>query len=185
MTETTSRADRRAATAQKILDAAQAEFGERGVDGATIRGIAQRAGVDPSLVIQHYGTKDALFAVATRFDAETSDSDVRQHLAEVVRRRLDGLPPETYVLMRSMLTSADAADAITRYLDSTVDNLAAGSDDPDARLRAALISSSILGLTIARHFLHIDALTDISDTQRERVVVPWVVAGGGAGRQIQ
>ena len=59
-----SRAARRAATAQRILDAARAEFGQRGLEAATIRRIAQRANVDPSLVMQHYGSKAALFAVA-------------------------------------------------------------------------------------------------------------------------
>ena len=177
MVESLTRSDRRAASAQKILEAAQLEFGERGVDGATIRGIAQRAGVDPSLVIQHYGTKDALFAVATRFDTETNAGDVRQHLADVLRRRLDGLPPETYVLLRSMLTSAEATRAMKNYLDATVDNLAVANDDSDARLRAALVASSLLGLTVARHFLHLDALVDISDEQRELIVLPWVAAG--------
>ena len=59
MSEPTSRAAKRAATAQRILDAARAEFGERGLEAATIRRIAQRANVDPSLVMQHYGSKAA------------------------------------------------------------------------------------------------------------------------------
>ena len=64
----TSRAAKRAATAQRILDAARAEFGERGLEAATIRRIAQRANVDPSLVMQHYGSKAALFAVAIQLE---------------------------------------------------------------------------------------------------------------------
>ena len=47
----------------------------------------------------------------------------------------------------------------------------------DADLRAALIVSSILGLTIARHFLKLDAFTSASDADLARVARPWVTTG--------
>jgi hypothetical protein len=47
-----------------------------------------------------------------------------------------------------------------------------GGDDAD--LRAALIVSSILGLTIARHFLKLDAFAAASDADIARVARPWV-----------
>jgi len=50
-----------------------------------------------------------------------------------------------------------------------------GGDDAD--LRAALIVSSILGLTIARHFLELDAFTDAADADIVRVARPWVTSG--------
>ena len=45
MSEPTSRAAKRAATAQRILDAARAEFGERGLEATTIRRIARRMAI--------------------------------------------------------------------------------------------------------------------------------------------
>jgi hypothetical protein len=50
-----------------------------------------------------------------------------------------------------------------------------GGDDAD--LRAALIVSSILGLTIARHFLKLDAFTSSSDADIARVARPRVTTG--------
>jgi hypothetical protein len=50
----------------------------------------------------------------------------------------------------------------------------------DAGLRAALIVSSILGLTIARHFLKLDAFIYASDTDIARVARPWVTADTSA-----
>jgi Tetracyclin repressor-like, C-terminal domain len=47
----------------------------------------------------------------------------------------------------------------------------------DADLRAALIVSSILGLTIARHFLKLDAFTSAPDADIARVARPWVTTG--------
>jgi len=53
-------------TREAILAAARARFGDLGYDRATIRGIADDAGVDAALVHHFYGTKDQLFAAAMR-----------------------------------------------------------------------------------------------------------------------
>ena len=53
-------ADTRAA----LLEAARAEFAERGYEGATVRVIAERAGVDPAMVNHWFGGKEALFTAA-------------------------------------------------------------------------------------------------------------------------
>lgn len=46
--------------AARIRDAAIDVFGRRGFDVASVREIAQEAGVSPALVIHHYGSKDKL-----------------------------------------------------------------------------------------------------------------------------
>ena len=183
MTETRTRAERRAATAGRILRAAQEEFGDRGMEGATIRGIARRAGVDPSLVMQHYGSKQALFSLAVRPDPALAASEVPRHLVEVLTIRLRELPPETRVLLRSMLTSAEAGAVMRDYLQERVADLARASDRDDAEVRATVLVSSILGLTLARHFLHLPALQDLDDTTIDTLVQPWfaAMAGGDAG----
>jgi AcrR family transcriptional regulator len=181
MDEPRTRAAKRAASAQRILKAAQVEFGEHGLEGTTVRAIAHRARVDPSLVIQHYGSKNDLFAIATRLHRESSADDVAAHLLDVLDVRLNKLPPETRALVRSMLTAPEATSAMKEFLDERVVNLARATDAGDAELRAALTVSSILGLTIARHFLKLDALTEISQEQIETTVRPWLTAALGNG----
>ncbi|HET9724773.1 MAG TPA: TetR family transcriptional regulator [Actinomycetota bacterium] len=44
----------------RIRDAALGQFAEHGFTGATIRGIAEAAGVSPGLVQHHFGSKDEL-----------------------------------------------------------------------------------------------------------------------------
>jgi AcrR family transcriptional regulator len=44
----------------RILDAAIELFASEGVEGATIRAVADKAGVSPGLVIHHFGSKDGL-----------------------------------------------------------------------------------------------------------------------------
>jgi AcrR family transcriptional regulator len=179
--EPQTRTAKRAATAQRILKAAQIEFGEHGLEGTTVRMVAQRAGVDPSLVIQHYGSKNDLFAIATQLHRESTDDDVAEHLLEVLDVRLNELPPETRALVRSMLTAPEATEAMRAFLDERVANLARAMDGGDAELRAALTVSSILGLTIARHFLKLDALTEISEQQIETTLRPWLTTVSGLG----
>ncbi len=174
-----SRAARRAATAQKILRAAQVEFGEHGLERTTVRAIAQRAGVDPSLVIQHYGSKQDLFAIAIQLGPETSEEAVVDHLVDVIDVRLGELPPETRALVRSMLTAPEATQAMREFLNERVANLAGAMDGADAELRAALAVTSILGLTVARHFLDLDALSGVSEAQLETTVRAWLTAALG------
>lgn len=169
-----TRAERRAATAARILEAAQAEFGAHGETGGTIRGIARRAGVDPSLVLQHYGSKAALFSLAVRPAPELTAEDLPAHLTEVLNMRLREIPPATRALMRSMLTSPDAAAAMREYLQERAANLAATMTGDDAEARAAVMVASILGITIARHFLDLPPFADLDDDQIAALVDTWL-----------
>ena len=179
MGEPKTRTAKRAATAQRILKAAQAEFGEHGLERTTVRAIAQRASVDPSLVIQHYGSKNALFAIAIQLPHESTDDHAVEHLFDVLDVRLNEPPPETRALVRSMLTAPEATSAMKEFLDERVVNLARAMDGTEVELRAALAVTSILGLTIARHFLKLDALTDISQEQIDATHSPWITAALG------
>jgi len=58
------------ATRERIFDAAEQLFSERGFEGASVRDIAKAAGVQGALVNHHGGSKETLFAtvVARRAD---------------------------------------------------------------------------------------------------------------------
>lgn len=171
----TSRDAKRAQTAQRIREAARDEFAARGYEGATIRGIAAAAGVDASLVMQHYGSKAALFTSAVQLPADDQQG-ASEHLLDVLGIRLGELPPETRALVRSMLTVPEAADAMRNYLDERVENLARSLDGDDARLRALITVSGILGLTIAAHFLELSAFDGASDEALLNAARGWVVS---------
>jgi AcrR family transcriptional regulator len=175
---TTIRAARRAASQARILEAARQEFGDRGFEATTIRSVAHRAGVDPSLVLQYYGSKSALFTAAIQLPAGDPE-EAADHLAEVLKVRAAALPPEMRAVVRSMLTAPEAAEAVRHYLDERIGNLAAGIGGPDADLRAAIVVSSILGLTVARHFLQLRAVSGASDDDFVRVASQALIAGLG------
>jgi AcrR family transcriptional regulator len=167
------RAARRAESARRILEAARVEFAAKGFDGATIRAIASRAGVDASLVMQHHGSKAALFRSAVQLDAFTP-GEVETHLHEVIDERVAGLPPELHALVRSMLTVPEATAAMRDYLDERATNLARGMEGDDTEVRAALTVCAILGLTVGRHFLRLRAFDDTTDAELARVARTWM-----------
>jgi len=171
----TARAAKRAATAQRILQAAREEFAADGFEGATIRRVASRAGVDPSLVIQHYGSKAALFTAAIQLQQNTPAA-AAEHVLDVLDLRIGPLPPETAALVRSMLTVPEATQSMKARLDERIANLARGIGGDDADLRAALTVSSILGLTVARHFLKLDSLVQATDSELARAAASWLTA---------
>ena len=49
-------------THQQLLEAARAEFGERGIEAATTRAIAKRAGVNEVTLFRHFESKQKLLA---------------------------------------------------------------------------------------------------------------------------
>ena len=61
-------------TREAILDAARRAFAEQGYQHATIRGVADLAGVDPALVHHYFGTKQGLFVAAMQLPVTRSSS---------------------------------------------------------------------------------------------------------------
>jgi AcrR family transcriptional regulator len=77
------------ATRERILDAAEALFGERTFDTVSLRDITQKAGVTLALASYHFGSKEALFGECVARRAAI--------LNEMRRERLARLKPEAEV----------------------------------------------------------------------------------------
>ncbi|SOB78934.1 transcriptional regulator, TetR family [Sphingomonas guangdongensis] len=77
-------------TRQAILDAAAAEFGERGFHEASISGITRRAGVALGSFYTYFDSKDAVFRALVRHMSE----QVRDHVAPAIRAAPDGIAAE-------------------------------------------------------------------------------------------
>ncbi|MEV5646881.1 TetR family transcriptional regulator [Nocardia sp. NPDC052254] len=169
-----SRAQRRRQTRQLILEAARELFAERGYIETTIRAIAQRADVDPALVMQHFGTKSALFAEVagipeTLDDAlegppeELGERLLRHALADVDRKEDRTMP-----VLRSMLTHPEAAHAVRcAIMNPETSPWTRVLVGPDAGRRSALIGTLVLGVLIARYMVH---LPGVADAPAERLV---------------
>jgi len=62
------------ATQETILRAAMSEFAERGLGGARVDRIADRAGINKKLIYYYFGNKEKLFLAVL----ETTYADIRQ-----------------------------------------------------------------------------------------------------------
>jgi AcrR family transcriptional regulator len=71
-----------------ILAAARRRFAADGFERTTIRAIAADAGIDPSMVMRYYGSKDGLFSAAADLDLQLPDLAAvpREQLGETLRR---------------------------------------------------------------------------------------------------
>src|SRR5215470_4575359 len=102
----------------RIRDAAIRLFGERGIEGASIRDIAAEAGVSSGLVRHHFGSKEEL--------REACDQYARERMTEIAaeltdQRGLTALDPASLhprvfpfqlYLARSMMDGSETATAL-------------------------------------------------------------------------
>lgn len=58
------------ATRQRIMDAARAEFGDKGIEASTTRGIAERAGCNEVTLFRHFESKQGLLAAVVQDTSE-------------------------------------------------------------------------------------------------------------------
>jgi AcrR family transcriptional regulator len=171
---TLSRADRRRRSEERILEEARALFAERGFERTTIRAVAAAAGVDPALVMQYFGSKQELFNRAVRAspvpEGGSKPEELVERLLETLGVKLSGLPPASLAMMRSMLTNPEAA-AITRaVLGRQIDQIGESLSGDDARLRAALMTSIMLGVTVGHQLLALEPLADASREDLDRLM---------------
>jgi AcrR family transcriptional regulator len=152
-------------TRAAILAAARRRFAADGFERTTIRAIAADAGIDPSMVMRYYGSKDGLFAAAADLDLHLPDlaAAPRERLGETLVRhwlaRWEGdLSDELLiVLLRSAVTNERAAEQLRMVFGAQVaKTVAAVVDDPaEARTRAGLVATQMLGLALCRHILRL------------------------------
>jgi len=171
-----------------VLAAARTAFAERGFDGATIRGIATAAGVDPALVHHYFGSKDALFLAAVEAPADPADlvpeilEAPRDELgAAVVRMALrvwDGpARPGGLALLRSAVNNEWTAKLLREFLVSRVLRrvVATLGFDPDVRAaRASLVASQLIGMVMARYVLRLEPLASASPESIVAAIGPTV-----------
>jgi AcrR family transcriptional regulator len=180
-----SREERRRRTAAAILDAARALVAEVGFERTTIRAVAGRAGVDPALVMQYYGSKDGLFAASAHWFAERKElasATLEELPAAALTDLLAGMEdPEARcaasAVLRSCLTN-ESARAVMRdqVMKDKHARIAAAIGGPDAELRAGLLGAVMIGTTIARYLLEIPAVAEASAEDIERVLEPVLKA---------
>jgi AcrR family transcriptional regulator len=165
-----------------VLDAARSLFARSGYTATTLRAVAHDAGVDPALVLHHFGSKETLFRTAMHLPIDPSaiaamiETGDRDALGERLSGYFIGVweEPATrgplMTMLRSALTHEAAAGMLRGFVgDALVGRIAAAVDVPDAELRATLVGSHLVGLAIARYVVRIEPLASVDAA----TVIAW------------
>jgi AcrR family transcriptional regulator len=173
-------------TRAEILATARAEFAAHGYDGATIRGIAAAAGVDPALVGHYFGSKEDLFVAALRLPFDPADA-----IVHIVAAGTDGLGERMtdfffstwdnpdgapfIALLRSVTASEQAAEMMRQFISRAVlARVAAALSLDQPQLRAALAASQLVGLALVRYVIKLEPIASAERSTLVREVGPTI-----------
>ncbi|MBX9459095.1 MAG: TetR family transcriptional regulator [Rhizobium sp.] len=174
MTVTTqTKSDRTRAT---ILKAARAIFARQGYERTTIRDIAAAAAIDPAMVIRYFHSKEELFALIAEFDLRLpnpADIDPNRIGEALVTHFLDIWEGEQAVtglavMIRSAASNEFAARKVHEVFSGQVLPMLTSIGDPgDARDRAGLVASQLIGLAFGRYVVKLAPVVGLS---RDRII---------------
>lgn len=170
-----------------ILAAARSAFAGHGYHGATIRGIAATAGVDPALVHHYFGTKEDLFGACVDLPispreaaAAVLEGGVENAGSNVVRlffsiwetpASRDGL----LAMLRGSFTTEHGAATLREFFGSALlDRIAPHVDAADARLRVALVASHLVGVAMLRYVVGFEDLLTADIDELADLIAPRV-----------
>ncbi len=153
-------------TRDDILEAARKLFAERGYAGATIRAIAQEAGVDGALIHHFFASKEGVFAAAIEDTFAPSEM-----LPPVLQAGVEGMgerlvrtflnkweEPTTdqqlLAVLRSAVSNEEAAQLLRNFLtQELLGRIGQALKGEDAELRATLIGAQLVGVAFLRYVM--------------------------------
>ncbi|MFE5948152.1 TetR family transcriptional regulator [Streptomyces sp. NPDC056480] len=170
---------------ERILEAARAQFAERGYDKTSVRGIAKAAGVDAALVHHYFGTKDEVFAAAIEVSFEPASvvpaivGGPRETIGERLARFFIGVwenpvsRAPLLAIVRSALTHEAAAKVLRTFvLRRLLERIADELDVPDPRFRAELAASHMIGIAILRYVIQVEPMASVDPEEIVAMVAP-------------
>jgi AcrR family transcriptional regulator len=153
-----------------ILEAALAAFAERGYARATMRDIAQRAGITHGLVQRHFGSKKALFLAAVPAARHWDNmiggdpAALPERIARMFVSRMEeaaGLDP-LMALIRSAASDVDAAKRL--YAAMQVRGTELYQDilgHPGGAVRLQTLFALLIGVTFSRYVVGVGPLAEM------------------------
>jgi AcrR family transcriptional regulator len=158
-------------TKTALVDAAREVFTEQGYEGATVRAIAKRAGVDPAMVNHWFGGKEGLFAQAVLqlpvdpavIVAELMTGELDTIGERIVRRFLtvwDSTGGGQFAaLVRSVASHEMAVTGLRDiFLKQIFIRIANRTGADNAMFRATLVASQLIGMGMVRYVARFEPL---------------------------
>jgi len=182
MSRTGRRPGDAAKTRAEIVEAAREAFASLGYEGATMRRIADEAGVDSALISYHFGTKEQLFVAVHELPINPSDlslliegpkDQIGQRIARFAMTMLASDDSTAVSLMRSSASNPSAAAMLREFIEGAlVEPIAEQVGASDSRERVALVAAQILGVLFARHIVRVPELASASVEDLVDLIAP-------------
>src|SRR6266852_1290228 len=169
-------------TRERILAAARSDFGRAGYEGATIRGIAAQAKVDPALMLHYIDSKDGVFRAAVEFPI-----DPAEFIPKLLELGLEGLGERLtrffveawdspagsplIAVIRSVVGNEEAAALMRDFVSREVlGRIARALELDQPQLRAGLVATQLVGLAMLRYVIRIEPIA----SARADDIVAWL-----------
>jgi AcrR family transcriptional regulator len=170
------------ASRRALLEAAAALFDERGYQGATVREIGERAGVDAALIARYFGGKEGLYLAALEeTERPPLPTDPHAVLAKFLGKSDEN--GSNNPICRAMVSpspSPELRDQVRALMARRVTGPLAGrlatDGVPQPQLRAELLVAVALGATLTRSSGTLTALAEASLDDLHDVLAPLVDA---------
>ena len=176
-------------TREAILASARDVFGERGFDGATIRGIATGADVDPALVHHYFQNKEQLFLAVVQPPVDVAEifpqvfageiDELGARLARTFLTAWEGpvSGPAFRSLLRGGLSHPVTARLVREFFTTQVVRRASVALEGHVRpaevpARASFVASQLFGLAATRYLLEFKPIADLPLEEVVQVVAP-------------
>jgi AcrR family transcriptional regulator len=147
--------------------------------------VADLAGVDPALVHHYFGTKQELFVAAVELPVNPIEQlmavladepdQIGQRIVEVFLSIWDHAADRSplLALIRSAVGDERAAAMLREFItEEVLGQLARRLGSPDARLRATLVGSQLIGLAMARYIVRVEPLASAPAAELAAAVGP-------------
>jgi AcrR family transcriptional regulator len=168
-----------------ILQAARRQFAQLGYEGATIRAIAARAGVDPALVLHYFESKEGLFVAAMELPFRPSDvlppllelgtDGLGERLVRLFLQVLNHPHSALEGLLRAAASNPRAAAMLRGFVTrEVIGRVAAALEVDRPELRASLAGSQMVGLAMLRTIIRVRPLAEADQEVLVRAVGPVV-----------
>ena len=184
-------------TRSAILTSARQLLALKGYQGTTIRAVAAAAGIDPSMVMRYYRSKEGLFAAAVEVDLRLPSASrwPRDRVGEMVARHLisrwEGELSDDLItmLLRSAGTNQAAVEHLREVFQRQLLSLVreTAGDGPDAGRRAGMVATQVLGVALCRYVIQLPPVVAMDGETLARVLGPVLqhyllgdLDGGGA-----
>ncbi|WP_176561012.1 TetR family transcriptional regulator [Mycobacterium neglectum] len=175
---------------EAVLAAAKERFATEGYEKTTLRAIADDAHVDPSMVLYLFGSKAELFRESLRLlldpdllvaalrGTPDDEPDIGTRMVRTYLRIWEAPEsgPTMVVMLQSATSNPDAHEAFRSFMQNYVLTAVSGvlGGDEQARLRATLAASQLVGTAVLRYVMKVPPLATLSGDELVRVIAPTV-----------